>query len=169
MYQTGDYVIHRNSGLCRVIGTGYPEFDGRKGGELCYILESQRSKGRLYTPIEGCGGVLRPVMDMEQAEELVGRLPGIEPIAEENDKLLEAAYRKALHEEGYIGWARIIKTAYAKRQARLKAGKKTTMVDRRYEKQAQEYLYDELGFVYQIPSDSVEKYLTERVESLAQA
>lgn len=165
MYQENDYVMHRNNGLCKVIGTGYPEFAGMKSDSICYILENQRSKGKLYTPIESCDKILRPVMDMAQAEELVNRLPGIEVITEENDKLREAAYRKALHEEGYVGWAKIIKTAYEKRAARMKIGKKTTMVDRKYEKQAQDYLYDELAYVYQIPRDSVEDYLVQRVES----
>ena len=165
MYQENDFVIHRSNGLCRVIGTGYPEFGGTKGSSICYILENQRSKGKLYTPMEGCDKILRPVMDREQAEELVCHLPGIEIIAEENEKLREAAYRKALHEEGYVGWARIIKTAYAKRTARMKVGKKSTMVDRKYEKQAQDYLYDELALVYQIPRESVEDFLDQRVES----
>ena len=146
MYQIDDYVMHRSNGLCRVIGTGYPEFGGEKGENLCYILESQRNKGRMYTPVESGESILRPVMSYAQAEELVGHLQGIELIAEENDKLREAAYRRALHEEGYIGWVRIIKTAYAKRVARMKAGKKSTIVDRRFEKQA------------------VEDYLVERVE-----
>ncbi len=167
MYQVNDYVIHRSNGLCRVIGTGYPEFDGIKGSSICYILENQRNKGRLYTPVENCDQILRPVMNLEQAEKLVGQLPGIEIIAEDNDKLRELAYRKALHEEGCLGWVRIIKTAYAKRADRMKAGKKTTLVDRKYEKQAQDYLYEELALVYQIPKESVEDYLIRRVESEA--
>ena len=166
MYQIDDYVMHRSNGLCRVIGTGYPEFGGEKGENLCYILESQRNKGKMYTPVESGESILRPVMSYTQAEELIGHLQGIELIAEENDKLREAAFRKALHEEGYIGWARIIKTAYEKRVARMKAGKKYTIVDRKYEKQAQDYLYDELAFVYQIPKESVEDYLVERVENI---
>lgn len=44
--------------------------------------------------------------------------------------------------------------------------KKSTIVDRRYEKQAQDYLYEELAFVYQIPGESVEDYLVERVENI---
>lgn len=164
MYQINDFVMHRSNGLCRVVGTGYPEFGGIKGAQLCYILENQRNKGKLYTPVETCSDILRPVMNLEQAEALVTHLPGIELIAEENDKLRELAYRKALHEEGYVGWARIIKTAYAKRTERMKEGKKSTVVDRKYEKQAQDYLYDELAQVYQIPRDSVEDYLVERVE-----
>lgn len=165
MYQENDYVIHRSNGLCRVIGTGYPEFGGMKGSSICYILENQRSKGKLYTPMEGCDKILRPVMDREQAEELVSHLRSIEVIEEDNEKLREQAYRKALHEEGYVGWAKIIKTAYEKRAARMKVGKKSTMVDRKYEKQAQDYLYDELALVYQIPRESVEDFLVQRVES----
>ena len=168
MYQVDEYVMHRSNGLCRVIGTGYPEFGGVKGDSLCYILENQRNKGKMYTPVENGESILRPVMNLEQAEELVAHLQGIELITEENDKLREVAYRKALHEEGYIGWARIIKTAYAKRVARMKAGKKSTIVDRKFEKQAQDYLYDELAYVYQIPRDSVEDYLVERVEARQQ-
>ena len=109
--------------------------------------------------------ILRPVMNIEQAEELVGHLRSIEVIAEDNEKLREQAYRKALHEEGYVGWAKIIKTAYEKRTARMKAGKKSTVVDRKYEKQAQDYLYDELALVYRIPREQVEDYLVQRVES----
>lgn len=165
MFQIDDFVIHRSNGLCRVIGTGYPEFNGIKGDALCYILENQRNRGTLYTPVECCENILRPVMSLEQAEELVSHLQGIELIAEENDKLREIAYRKALHEEGYVGLARIIKTAYTKRTARMKEGKKITIIDQRYEKQAQDYLYDELAFVYQIPRESVEGYLVERVEA----
>ena len=166
MYQIDDYVMHRSNGLCRVIGTGYPEFGGEKGETLCYILESQRNKGKMYTPVESGENILRSVMSYAQAEELIGHLRGIEVISEENDKLREAAYRQALHEEGYIGWARIIKTAYEKRMERVKIGKKSTIVDRRYEKQAQDYLYDELAFVYQISRESVEDYLVERVENI---
>jgi len=165
MYQENDFVIHRSNGLCRVIGTGYPEFGGVKSSSICYILENQRNKGRLYTPVENGETILRPVMNIEQAEELVGHLRSIEVIAEDNEKLREQAYRKALHEEGYVGWAKIIKTAYEKRTARMKAGKKSTVVDRKYEKQAQDYLYDELALVYRIPREQVEDYLVQRVES----
>ena len=83
MYQENDYVIHRSNGLCRVIGTGYPEFGGMKGSSICYILENQRSKGKLYTPMEGCDKILRPVMDRQQAEELVSTRSGwIKPVTE---------------------------------------------------------------------------------------
>ena len=91
MYQENDFVIHRSNGLCRVIGTGYPEFGGVKSSSICYILENQRNKGRLYTPVENGETILRPVMNIEQSEELVGHLRSIEVIAEDNEKLREQA------------------------------------------------------------------------------
>lgn len=93
--------MHRSTGLCRVIGIGYPEFGGVKGEDPCYILEIQRNKGKMYTPVESEGNILRPAMSYAQAEELIRHLQGIEVISEETDKLREAAYRQALHEEVY--------------------------------------------------------------------
>lgn len=51
---------------------------------------------------------------------------------------------------------------------RIKDGKKVTVVDERYFRQAEEQLYGELGFVMDMDRNGVGEYLNDRISKLEQ-
>ncbi|MCX4321156.1 MAG: CarD family transcriptional regulator, partial [Lachnospiraceae bacterium] len=64
-------------------------------------------------------------------------------------------------------WIKIIKTLYQRKRERLARGKKTTAMDERYLRMAEENLYSELSLVLGVPREDMEDYITQRLTVMA--
>ena len=56
-----------------------------------------------------------------------------------------------------------MKALYLRKQERIALGKKTTAMDDRYLRMAEDYLFSELSFVLGVPRDEMEGYITRRM------
>ncbi|MBQ1311339.1 MAG: CarD family transcriptional regulator [Blautia sp.] len=166
MFETGDYVIYNNAGICRVQGTTTMDLPGVPKDRLYYILEPNGKKeGKIYTPVDGMKKVLRRMMTKEEAQKLIEEIPAIEVLEIENDKLREEKYKECLKSCSSRELVRIIKTIYLRRTRRLRSGKKATAVDERYMKLAEENLYAELSMLLGIPKEGMVSYITQKVRA----
>ena len=60
-------------------------------------------------------------------------------------------------------WVKIIKTLYLRKKERIAQGKKTTAMDEKYLRMAEENLYTELSLALGVPKEKMEEHIASRV------
>ena len=105
---------------------------------------------------------MRRIISNEEVASLMEKLSEIDVLSVDNEKRREEIYKETLHQCDCIGWAKIIKTIYQRKQEKIAQGKKITATDTKYLKMAEDYLYHELSVSMQIkPIDVRERVLSE--------
>ena len=163
MFSEGDYVVYGTNGVCKVEKITTLDFRDVEKDRKYYALCPVGSNGKLYVPVDSENASLRNMITRQEAQELLEKLPRIEPITIENEKLLEEMYKKCLRCYDCTEWVRLIKCIYARKQKRLQSGKKITSTDEKYMHLAEEALYSELGIALGIPRDQVLEYILEKM------
>lgn len=166
MYRTGDYVMKANTGLCRIVDISHPEDMNIDGNKLYYrMVPLSDEKANIYVPVEKENLTFRKMLNEDEAWEVIRNIPRMEAVEIVNDKQREQEYKKAISSCSPRAWVSIIKTMYVRKQQRSAQGKKSTSMDDRYFKLAEDYLYSELAHAIgkdksemrQLISDTVNK------------
>lgn len=162
MYEIGDYIVKPVNGVCRVEDILHLKMSGADKDKLYYLLiPIDDNKGKVYMPTDTSDSSIRRVMTEEEAWKLVNRIADIEELWVDNEKLREQRYKEAVRScepEALIG---IIKMTYLRRKKRLETGKKSTVVDERYFRLAENNLYSEMGFALNKSKDEVRKLIAD--------
>lgn len=167
MFKVGEYINYGTAGACEVIDITTLNMDGVPKERLYYILmPCGDSKGRLFTPVDNERVAMRPLLSKEEADALIREIPEIEQIWVGNDKLREETYKKAMKSGECREWIRIIKTLYLRKQQRIRQGKKTTAMDERYLKLAEDRLYSELSISLGLPKGEMADYIAGQIDAL---
>lgn len=165
MFEKGQNVVCSNKGVCIVEDVTTLTISGVDQERMYYILKPVYMMGStVYVPVDAGEKSMRSVLSREEAEELIRAVPQIPIIETANDKLLEQEYRGCMKTNRCEDWIRIIKTIYLRKQKRLEAGRKSTAVDAKYYKLAEENLYGELAVSLQMPRETVEAYVCEEID-----
>jgi CarD family transcriptional regulator len=148
VYGIGDYLVKAADGICRVDNIVHVNLSGVDSSKLYYLLVPvEEKKQKIYVPVEGSAVHVRKAMTEEEAWNFIERIPDMEEIPVESEKVREYRYKEAMKScspEALIG---IIKLTYSRNQMRQRQGKKHTIVDERYFRMAEDTLYSELGVV----------------------
>ena len=147
MYQIGELVQYGISGVCKVeeIVQGVP---GLQKDTQCYLLiPVSKREEKIYTPVDNDKVKMRRILSSEEVKELMGKVPQMECLTIANEKQCESIYREELYSVDCYRWFGLLKTLYARKAARVAAGKKITATDERYLKSVEERLKEELNLV----------------------
>ena len=167
MFETGQYIIYGNTGVCKVDEIKKMEAPGTKNERLYYTLEPLYDKGcRLFTPVDNEKIIMRPVLTREEADKLIERIKEIDTLWVSDEKHREQIYKEAIRTCDCEEWVKIIKTLYLRKKSRLAEGKKVTSSDAKYLHLAEESLYGELSVVMGVPKEEMEAFITKRVEEV---
>lgn len=167
MFQVNDIVVYGRHGVCKITDIGTISMSMADRRKLYYTLKPLFGHDAvIYVPVDHEGSVMRSVMTREEAQELIGEIPDIECVWIANEREREAQYKEALRTCDGRELVKIIKLLYQRKQARVRQGKKMTSVDERYFHQAQERLYEELGYALDITKENVESYITDNIVAL---
>ena len=99
MFQKGDYIIYRNTGVCQVSEIGVPENFPITEGKLYYFLVPMRGSGTIYIPTDS-PVFMRAVITPEQADTRLYHLTAA--YQEHSQKRLRThTKRKAFRENRY--------------------------------------------------------------------
>lgn len=165
MFQKGEYVVYGSNGICMIEDIANPGFAGVPKDKLYYILEPLGKEGsKIYSPVESRKVKMRRVMNEEEAEKFIEQIPLVETLWISSEKTREESYREAMLTEEPIEWVKIIKTLYQRGIDRMSKGKKITVTDERYLKQAEESLYSELSFALGRQKEGMADYIKHRIE-----
>lgn len=156
MFKIGDYVIYRRD-LCII-----KDIIDNKYYKLSLIDDNTLS---INVPIDNKFGLLRRPMTKESAEELINKIPTIEPI-KTNDKLLENVYKELMRTNKQEDLIKIIKTTYLRNKEREETGKKIADKDQTFFEQAEKYLYNELSIALNMNYQEIKNYIIEYINKL---
>ncbi|MCI8929998.1 MAG: CarD family transcriptional regulator [Lachnospiraceae bacterium] len=169
MFEKGDFIVYGNTGVCEVKDITTLDMKGAPKNRLYYILSpSHRKESKIFTPVEGNKTVMRAVLTKEEADVLIENIPVIEELWVGNDKLREEKYKETMRSCDCRDWIKIIKTLYMRKKERIAQGKKTTAMDEKYLRMAEENLYSELSFALGIPKEQMEGYIIKCMAKLQQ-
>ena len=167
MFAVDDYIIYGNHGVCRVQKIGTVSLSMVDKNKVYYTFRPvYKNEAVVYAPVENPKSIIRPVLTKEEADTLIEEIPQLDSVWIANEKEREAQYKAALKTCDCRELIRIIKTLYCRKMDRIRDGKKVTVVDERYFRQAEEQLYGELAFAMNMDRSQMSDYLTERISKL---
>ena len=165
MFQVKDVVIYGHHGVCEIVEVGTLQMAIAEKGKLYYTLRPvYRNGSAVYAPVENQKIVMRSVMTKEDAEALILRIPEIETVWIVSEKAREVQFKESLRTCDCEELVKMIKTLYSRKQQRLECGKKVTVVDEKYIRQAEEKLYEELAFALGIEKNKVKAEIFEKMK-----
>ena len=165
MYEIGDYVIKANNGVCKVEDILHLDMPGTDKNKLYYLLiprECQSAK--VYVPVDSRNTNIRKVLSEDEAWEVIRRIPETEREWSSNDKLREQDYKEAIQSCNPAELIGIIKNLYLRKKERNEQGKKSTVIDERYFKLAEDNLYSELAFAIGRDKSEMRKIIADTIE-----
>ncbi len=160
MYQIGERVICGNKGVCSVEQITTLNIPGVDKGRRYYILKPlYMASSTVYIPLDNADNVMRRALEREEVEQLIEKLPALDPIPIANEKFLEQEYKNYLRTDRCEEWVRIVKTVLERQKKRLVQGRKLTSVDSRYYKTALDYLCGEFASALEMDKECAEEYI----------
>lgn len=166
MFEIDDHIVYGNHGVCKVVAIGPVSLPMVSKKKIYYTLKPIRKKETaVYAPVEKPKAVIRSIISKEEAEQLLEDIPNIEAAWIGNEKDREAQYKEALRSCDCRELVRMIKTLYKRKQERIREGKKVTVIDERYSKQAEEQFLDEMSFVLDVDKDELYQDIVKKIES----
>ena len=166
MFEKGDYILYGCNGVCQVEEIGHPAGISVLTPEKeYYTLRPVREGGVIYVPTD-TQVYMRPIMSREEIEGLIEEIPQIEnDLCTTGDKrMLAEQYRASLQSHSNRSIIRMLKSLHLKEEKLSEKGKHLGATDLNYKKQAEHLLYEEMAFVLDIPYESVERYIIDRIE-----
>lgn len=166
MFSVGDYMVYGINGVCLIQDICASPFD-KKDTRTFYQLKPLGSSAGsvIYTPTDNAQIKMRPLMTKEQAQELISRMPGLEPLEIPMEKMRRDLYRQAMQSCEPEQYVRLIKTVYRRRMDMIRQHKRVSETDSDFERNAKLSLYHELAVVLELQFAEVEPYLLTRLET----
>lgn len=165
MFQKGDYIIYRNTGVCQVAEIGVPEsFPATDNGPLYYFLVPMRGSGTIYIPVDSTV-FMRPVITKEQADALISSIPQLPqlPTQYKDQKALIESYKSLVQTHDCSTLLQLIMCIHRKGSELTEKGKSLGKIDLQYKKQAEEMLHEELSIALGIPYEDIPAYIRQQV------
>ncbi|OYX43770.1 hypothetical protein B7Y94_00960 [Candidatus Saccharibacteria bacterium 32-49-12] len=161
MAKSGDIVVYRRD-VCRVKDL----IKKYRNDEDYYVLLPLNDETlTVYVSVENAAKLFRPVISREEAEELISKIPSIEPV-EVGDRMIENVYRDLIHSNEHEDLVRVIKTAYLRSEEKLQKGLRRSEKDKTYFRMAEKILYSELSVCLEKTYNETEEYVVSQVRLL---
>ena len=161
-FNVNNEVIHCREGLSTIIGS--KEMNGKE----YFLVQVNRISGEtFYVPVDSADNIIRHIMNVKEADELLKLVKKIGKDFNTNTKQRRDAYKKRLSS----GDVKDIAYLYRQLFFYNKLGEdndeiKLGPVDLDMLNYAKNMLLDELAISYKQPRESVESYVEERISSL---
>ena len=166
MFQEGDYIVYRNTGVCRIEKIGVPEsFSSTDQESLYYHLAPVRGSGLIYIPVNS-NVFMRAIITKEEALRLIDSIPSVEehPDYTKDQKTLVAHYKTLIQTHDCATLIQLIKNIRRKTKELSERGKPLGKTDQQYMKQAETFLHEELSVALDIPFEHVPAYIRQQIE-----
>lgn len=166
MFKIDDYIIYGGNGVCKVTDIGVLEISRFDSEREYYTLEPVYENGRIFAPIDNKKVVMRKILTRQEADELIRSIPHVEINWIDNMKDRDSEFKDIIHNYDCGGFIKIIKTLVERKKECRSDGKKLSVSDSNYLKKAQEYLCGELAISLNIPKDTVDNYIGNRLKCM---
>ena len=156
-HEIGDKVIHCRNGVSTITETR------EMGGRQYFVIRALRGDNEnIYVPIIGSENIIRTIMNIDEADQLLHSLASIEKEFNSNTKQRRDAFKRRL------GSGNVIDIAYLYRQKCLyeqyPENVKLGPSDMDMLEYASNILLDELSLTYNVERDKVEEFITPKIK-----
>ena len=166
MFDKGDYIVYGVNGVCRVEDITTMDIRGVDSKKKYYKLSPvSNPSSKIFMPVDNDKVIVRRMVGKDEAQSLLDAVPGLSPIAIENDKQREELYKRIMMEGDPVECFRIIITLYNRKMERVAQGKKNTSVDEKYFKQIENNLYGELALALECEKEDILRIIKETAEA----
>lgn len=168
MFQIGDTVVCGSNGVCVIEEIGPILNMGKSAasrGDYYTLMPYFDKGGRIYLPVDNDKVIMRYLLSKEEVNDLINNIDTLEQIEISNEKLREAEYKNAVNSSDPRKLIQIIKTMYYRRKSRIDSGKKSTAIDEKYFRIAEQRLYDELALALNLERDNMKDYIKRYIEA----
>ena len=162
MFNKGNFVINANNGICEIQDIVTMNMSGTKK-EYYMLVPIEEKTAKVYIPVDTAEQRIRLTLTKNEANSLIQGIKDINETYIENEKEREKTYKEAIASRDPKRLVGIIKTIYVRRQKRIDAGKKTTAIDDRYFKIAENQLHGELAFALDVPKNEVAQLIISNI------
>ena len=161
-FSVNDEVIHCREGLSTIIGS--KEMNGKE----YFLVQVNRISGEtFYVPVDSADNIIRHIMNVKEADELLKLVKKIGKDFNTNTKQRRDAYKKRLSSGDVKDIAYLYRQLFFYNKLGEDNGEiKLGPVDLDMLNYAKNMLLDELAISYKQPRDSVERYVEARISSL---
>ncbi|MDD3896181.1 MAG: hypothetical protein PHP49_04065 [Bacilli bacterium] len=109
---------------------------------------------------------VRGLITKKEVEAIIKKIPQIELIDFNNDKMVEHEYKKLLHSNEHENLIKIIKTTYLRNQDRINQNKKASEKDSSFFNIAEKLLYNEFAVVLGKTYDETKNFVINEVNKM---
>ena len=165
MFNIGDTVVCSN-GVCRIEKIGPLAGMGKSVADRSYytLRPCFDDAATIYVPVDGDDDALRFALGRDEVEKLMEEIDDLDQINISDEKKRETEYKNAVNSKDPRKLIRIIKTMYFRRKARIESGKKSTAIDERYFRIAENRLHEEIALALGIDREEVKEYIRKYIE-----
>ena len=165
MFNIGDTVVCSN-GVCRIEKIGPLAGMGKSVADRTYytLRPCFDDAATIYVPVDGDDDALRFALGRDEVEKLMEEIDDLDQINISDEKKRETEYRNAVNSKDPRKLIRIIKTMYFRRKQRIESGKKSTAIDERYFRIAENRLHEEIALALGIDREEVKDYIRKYIE-----
>lgn len=161
MYKLGDTVIHRTHGISIIVSI--MDIEGRS-----YYKVQPRKDQRLaiYVPTSNDKGILRDVLSVEEADELLVYMKGISEEVIPETKAKRDEFRHMFSNGDIKDLAFLSKKLYLSKQNKISKNLKVGAVDSYILEQSTAILLDELSLTYGVAPEKIIDYIANKIEKM---
>mgnify|MGYP003300449483 FL=1 len=163
MFEKGSFVVNANNGICEIYDIVTMNTTGEEK-EYYVLVPIEEKTAKVFLPVDLAEKRIRPAMKEADAWKLIKEIKAVDEALVENEKEREKIYKESINSRDPKRLIGIMKTLYIRRQKRLEEGKKTTAVDDRYFKLAENHLYSELAFSLGVQKSEVNQIIEDNIE-----
>ena len=160
MFKVGEFIVYGINGICRVADVCPSPYD-KTDPRTFYLLipVNNPMSSSIYTPVDNTRVPMRRLMTRENIEELIARIPEIEPLTVPVEKQRRELYRTTVGELDPKGYVRVIKTVRQRRETLTAARKHVPMTDLEYGRLAKHLLCSECALVMGVSEEDADAYI----------
>ncbi|NCU37890.1 hypothetical protein EOL96_02420 [Candidatus Saccharibacteria bacterium] len=164
MVHASQKIIYRDE-VCTVVEI----VQNYKNDEDYYVLSYTHDPSLIVrVSVKMASKFIRQLVTGDEIDALVQKIPTIDVIPIDNwNRGIE--YKELLSDGSHESLVRIIKTAYARQQAKAERKQRPNENDKHYFRQAEHLLYNEIAAVMDISYDDAKEYITQQVLSITSA
>lgn len=160
MFQPGEYIVYGCKGIHKIIEITKLDFDGINNDKPYYMMQPcKKPEALVYAPVGTLKVNMRPIMSKDEAHDFIDHFTDIEVLNIRSNKHREEAFKECIKSCDPEELMRVIKTIYLRRDRREKQGKKLTLTDIHYLKQAENILFVELALTLDKDEDDLPEYI----------
>lgn len=164
MFSINQYVYYDGTGVCKIIDIKKEKFMNET--KEYYVLKPiYQDKSTIHVPIdnEQLTSRIEPVIEVEELNALISKIPDIKAEWIENDNERNTAFKNAIHSGDRIEIIKILKTLHSRKSELDKKGKHLRVADAQIMNEAERILYNEIALVVNIDPDEVLTFLYDRL------